>query len=122
MLLLQMLLLLPMSWLNRQTKHRHNAIHRLVLPTHRATAIRLIVPVAGTGRMQTGSILLHDHRGNNVLVRFLFLGQHREARLHHLTCPIVHLIVLVAIATDCILDGFLDDFTDIVHHKLIFLA
>lgn len=46
--------------LERQSKDGDDAVHGLVLPAHGARAVRVIVPVAGAGRVQAGAILLHD--------------------------------------------------------------
>lgn len=69
--------------------------------------------------MQTGAVLLHDHTGDNVLVRLLQLGQHAQAGLHHRTGPVVYLVVLVRVAADGGLDRFLDDFAHVVHDELV---
>lgn len=69
--------------------------------------------------MQSGAVLLHDHTGDNVLVRLLQLGQHAQARLHHRTGPVVYLVVLVRVAADGGLDRFLDDFAHVVHDELV---
>lgn len=69
--------------------------------------------------MQTGAVLLHDHTGDNVLVRLLQLGQHAQARLHHRAGPVVYLVVLVRVTADGGLDRFLDDFAHVVHDELM---
>lgn len=46
--------------LERQSKDGDDAVHGLVFPTHGAGAVRVVVPIAGAGRVQAGSVLLHD--------------------------------------------------------------
>lgn len=105
--------------LDRQPKHGHDAVHRLVLPAYRAGAVRFVVPEAGAGGVQAGTVLLHDHTGDDIFVGFLQLGQHAEAGLHHRASPVVHLVVLVRIAADGGLDRFLDNLAHIIHDELV---
>lgn len=105
--------------LYRQSEHWHNAVHGLVFPAHRAWAIRLVVPEARTGRMQTGTVLLHDHAGDDILVRFLQFGKDSQAHFDHDAGPVVDLVVLIRIATDRILDGLLNDLADVIHDELV---
>lgn len=72
--------------------------------------------------MQSGAVLLHDHTGDDILIRLLQFRQYAEAGLHHRAGPVVYLVVLVRIAADSGLDGFLDDFAHIVHDKLVLFA
>lgn len=108
--------------LNRQPKHRHDAVHCLVLPAHRARAVRLVIPEARAGRVQAGPILLHDHACHNVLVRLLQFGEDCQAHFHHDAGPVVDLVMLVGIAADRLLDGLLDDLADVVHNELILVV
>ena len=80
--------------LDCQPEHRHDAVHRLVLPPHRAAAVSAVIPVAGARCVKTSSIFLHDDAGHDVLEGLLQLGQAGEAGLHHAVGPLVHLGVL----------------------------
>ena len=53
-----------LNFLDRQPEHRHDAVHRLVLPAYRAGTVRFVVPEAGAGRVQSGTVFLHDHTGD----------------------------------------------------------
>ena len=67
--------------------------------------------------MQSCAILLHDHTGHYILVRFLKLRQDLQTCLYHRSGPVVDLVVLIGISTDGVLYGLLDDLADIVHDK-----
>lgn len=54
--------------LDGESEYGDNAVHRLVLPTHCARSVRLIVPEAGTGRVQSSAVLLHYHASHCNLV------------------------------------------------------
>lgn len=47
--------------LESQAENGDDAVHGLVLPTHGTRAVRVVVPVAGAGRVQAGAVLLHDY-------------------------------------------------------------
>jgi len=59
-----LIFLVKLRPLNREAEHAHYAVHRLVLPSHCAAAVGRVVPEAGAGRVQTSSVLLHDHTGH----------------------------------------------------------
>lgn len=84
--------------LDGQTKHGHDAIHGLVLPAHRAAAVRRVVPEARAGRVQPRTVLLHDRarhcntdtnvrsnahvRGKQIYRATYFLRQKIERKFH----------------------------------------
>lgn len=113
---------------------------------YRAWAIGVVVPKAWAGCVQSGTILLHyrtiDYRMEetkkwiwklsersigraramaltDVFVGFLQFRQDAQAIFNHWARPLVDFVVLVCIAADGILNGFLNDFADIVNNKLI---
>jgi hypothetical protein len=53
--------------LYREAEHGDYAVHRLVFPPHRPAAVRLRVPVAAAGGVQTRARALHDHARHHVL-------------------------------------------------------
>lgn len=69
--------------------------------------------------MQSSAVFLHDHTGDNILVGFLQFGQHTEAGFHHRPGPVVHLVMLVRVASDGRFDRFLDNFAHIIHDELM---
>ena len=56
-----------MPGLKRKAKDGDDAVHGFVLPSHRATAIRRVVPEARAGSMKAGTVLLHDGTRYDVL-------------------------------------------------------
>jgi len=103
--------------LDGQAEDADDAVHGLVFPPHSAAPISLIIPVARAGRMETGTILLHDHAGHDVLEWLGQLGELVEALLHHGRRPLVHLVVLVRIAADGTLNSLFDDVRHLVNNK-----
>lgn len=66
------------GWARRsdgESEGADDAVHGLVLPSHRAAPVRGAVPEAGTCRVESGSVLLHDHTGHDVLKWFPQLGE-----------------------------------------------
>ena len=59
-----LIFLVKLRPLNREAEHAHYAVHRFILPSHCAAAVGRVVPEAGAGRVQTSSVLLHDHTGH----------------------------------------------------------
>ena len=47
-----------------QSEHGDDAVHGLVLPADGAAAVGAVVPVAGAGRVQARTRLLHDDAGH----------------------------------------------------------
>lgn len=95
-----------------QAENTEDAVHGLVLPSHCAASIGGIVPEAGAGCLQTGSILLHHDTGNNVLEGFVKLAKLTQALLHYIIGPLVHSAVLVSIRP---YDSFYRLFYDCAH-------
>ena len=56
--------------------------------------ISRVVPVAGGGGVQPGSVLLHDDAGHDVFKRLLQLCQTGQTGLDHAVSPLVHFCVL----------------------------
>lgn len=54
-----------------------------------------------------------------VFVRLLQLRQLSQTWFHHRRCPLIYFVMLISSTTNRIFYGFLDNFTDIVHNKLI---
>lgn len=108
--------------LDSQSKDAADAVHRLVLPTHRARSVRVIVPVARARRVQTGAVLLHYHTSHDIFVRLLLLGKYAKAILDHRSRPVVDFVMLVCIAADGLLDCLLDDVGHLVDDELVFFS
>jgi len=100
-----------------QTKDTNNTEHGLVLPSHSAAPIGGIVPEAWAGCVKTGTIFLHYHTGHNILKRFSKFSQLVQALFHYIWCPLVDLVVLVSVATDCTFNCFLDDVGHFINNK-----
>lgn len=47
--------------LNSQSEYGDYAVHGFVFPPDGAAAVGGVVPIARAGRVQTGTVLLHDH-------------------------------------------------------------
>lgn len=110
------LITLP-SYLDSETKHADDTVHALVFPPQSTASIGRVIPVAGTGGVQSCSVLLHNHRSDNVLERSAQFGQLVQALLDDVGSPLVDFVVLVRVPSDRVLDGLLDDVADVVHNE-----
>lgn len=103
-----------MPVLKRKAKDGDDAVHGFVLPSHRTTAIRRVVPEARAGSMKAGTVLLHDGTRYDVLKWLLKFGQLVEALFDDVWRPLVYFVVSVSVAPYGALDGFFDDVADFV--------
>lgn len=107
---------------NRQSKHTHDTVHGLVLPSHRTTSIRSIIPEARACGVKAGSILLHDNTGDNVLERLAKLRELIQTLLDDIGSPLVDLVVLVCVSTDGALYRLFDNVAHLIYDEGCFFC
>ena len=99
------------------TEYDYNDVHRLILPSNSAAAISGVVPVAVGGRVQSSSVLLHNHSCHDVLERFSKFCELRKTLLHDGGCPLVDSIVDVVVLSDNPIHSLLYDLGNLVSHE-----
>jgi len=95
--------------LDGEAEDADDAVHGFVLPPHCAATIRSVVPETGAGGVQASAVFLHDDTGDNIFEGLLKLGELVEALFYNAGRPLVHLVVLVGVASDRTLYGLFDD-------------
>jgi len=72
--------------------------------------------------VQSGPVLLHDHRSDDVLERSPEFRQLIQALLDDVGCPLIDFVVLVRVAADRVFNRLLYDVADVVDDEGSFLG